>query len=295
MSLPATRAGVCAAAGVPAGAANNPEASSARAGSCGPAGMKSTAAGPNQRQPHQASTTASRAAAAMMARPARIATAREPNADGAAAVTKDRRPLAAHRYNRPFPARNLRVNPRLALLQPYPFERLRALFDGVTPDPAKRAISLAIGEPRHPTPRVVLDALAAGGPGIANYPTTMGSSALRETIAGWLARRHGLPLLDPATQVLPVLGSREALFAFAQAVVDGSRPDATVVVPNPFYQIYEGAALLRPSPMTGAVSRRTSGRARNSSTSARRTIPPAASSVWTSGACCSRCPTATAS
>ena len=136
------------------------------------------------------------------------------------------------------------MNPRLALLQPYPFERLRALFDGVTPDPAKRAISLAIGEPRHPTPRVVLDALAAGGPGIANYPTTMGSSALRETIAGWLARRHGLPLLDPATQVLPVLGSREALFAFAQAVVDGSRPDATVVVPNPFYQIYEGAALL---------------------------------------------------
>ena len=136
------------------------------------------------------------------------------------------------------------MNPRLALLQPYPFERLRALFDGVTPDPAKRAISLAIGEPRHPTPRLVLDALAAGGPGIANYPTTMGSSALRETIAGWLARRHGLPPLDPATQVLPVLGSREALFAFAQAVVDGSRPDATVVVPNPFYQIYEGAALL---------------------------------------------------
>jgi N-succinyldiaminopimelate aminotransferase len=136
------------------------------------------------------------------------------------------------------------VNPRLALLQPYPFERLRALFDGVTPNPAKRAISLAIGEPRHPTPRLVLDALTAGGPGLANYPMTMGSPALRETIAGWLSRRHVLPPLNPATQVLPVLGSREALFAFAQAVIDDTRPNATVVVPNPFYQIYEGAALL---------------------------------------------------
>ncbi len=138
----------------------------------------------------------------------------------------------------------LRVNPRLALLQPYPFERLRALFAGVTPNPAKRAISLAIGEPRHPTPRLVLDALCAGAPGLANYPMTMGSPPLREAIAAWLSRRHGLPPLDPATQVLPVLGSREALFAFAQAVIDATRPGATVVVPNPFYQIYEGAALL---------------------------------------------------
>jgi N-succinyldiaminopimelate aminotransferase len=129
-------------------------------------------------------------------------------------------------------------------LQPYPFERLRALFAGVTPSPAKHAISLAIGEPRHPTPRLVLDALCAGSPGLANYPMTMGSLPLREAIATWLARRHRLPPLDPATQVLPVLGSREALFAFAQAVIDGSRPGATVVVPNPFYQIYEGAALL---------------------------------------------------
>jgi len=136
------------------------------------------------------------------------------------------------------------VNPRLALLHPYPFERLRALFAGITPNPAKRAISLAIGEPKHPTPTLVLDALSAGGPGLANYPMTMGSPALREAIAGWLSRRHALPPLDPATQVLPVLGSREALFAFAQTVIDDTGDGATVVVPNPFYQIYEGAALL---------------------------------------------------
>jgi N-succinyldiaminopimelate aminotransferase len=136
------------------------------------------------------------------------------------------------------------MNPRLDLLQPYPFEKLRALFAGVTPDPAKRAISLSLGEPRHPTPRLILDALVASASAFANYPTTIGVPALREAIAGWLVRRHGLASLDPATQVLPVLGSREALFAFGQTVLDGSKPGATVVVPNPFYQIYEGAALL---------------------------------------------------
>ena len=136
------------------------------------------------------------------------------------------------------------MNPRLALLQPYPFERLRALFAGVTPDPAKRAISLSLGEPKHPTPSLILDALTRRRHALANYPTTPGAPALREAIAGWLARRHELPALDPPTQVLPMLGSREALFAFAQTVVDASRPGATVVVPNPFYQIYEGAALL---------------------------------------------------
>jgi len=136
------------------------------------------------------------------------------------------------------------VNPRLALLQPYPFERLRGLYAGITPDPAKRAISLSLGEPKHPTPRLIVDALLAGAGALANYPTTLGPPALREAIAGWLVRRHGLPALDPLTQVLPILGSREALFAFAQTIVDDSRPQATVVVPNPFYQIYEGAALL---------------------------------------------------
>ena len=136
------------------------------------------------------------------------------------------------------------LNPRLDLLHPYPFERLRALFAGVTPDPSKTPISLSIGEPKHRTPKLVLDALAEGGAGLANYPMTAGALALREAIAAWLARRHALPSLDAATQVLPTLGSREALFGFAQAIVDASRPNATVVVPNPFYQIYEGAALL---------------------------------------------------
>jgi len=136
------------------------------------------------------------------------------------------------------------VNPRLSRLQPYPFERLRSLFADVVPNPALTPINLSIGEPRHPTPPLLLDALTRSLGSLANYPTTIGAVALREAIAGWLARRHGLPSLDPGAQVLPVLGSREALFAFAQTVVDGSRAGATVVMPNPFYQIYEGAALL---------------------------------------------------
>jgi len=136
------------------------------------------------------------------------------------------------------------LNPRLSRLQPYPFERLRQSFAGVAPNPALAPINLSIGEPRHPTPALVLDALAAGARGLANYPTTIGAPALREAIAAWLIRRHGVPDIDPATQVLPVLGSREALFAFAQTAVDASRVGAMVLMPNPFYQIYEGAALL---------------------------------------------------
>ena len=136
------------------------------------------------------------------------------------------------------------MNPRLSLLQPYPFERLRQWCADVTPNPAQAPIDLSIGEPRHPTPALVTDALAAGMNGLANYPMTIGPQALRTAIAAWLVRRHGLATLDPETEVLPVLGSREALFAFAQTVVDGSRAGAVVLVPNPFYQIYEGAALL---------------------------------------------------
>lgn len=136
------------------------------------------------------------------------------------------------------------MNPQLARLQPYPFERLRQLFAGVAPAAGRRPISLSIGEPKHPTPQLVLDALCAGGAGLANYPITPGTPALREAIGGWLRRRHDLRALDEDTQVLPVLGSREALFAFAQTVIDASRVGATVVVPNPFYQIYEGATLL---------------------------------------------------
>ena len=139
---------------------------------------------------------------------------------------------------------NTTLNPRLSRLQPYPFERLRRSFAGVAADPALTPINLSIGEPRHPTPALVLEALAAGGRGLANYPTTIGPPGLREAIAAWLERRHGLSSLDPNTQVLPVLGSREALFSFAQTVIDASRAGATVLMPNPFYQIYEGAALL---------------------------------------------------
>ncbi len=136
------------------------------------------------------------------------------------------------------------MNPRLRLLAPYPFERLRALFAGVTPSTDKPPIALSIGEPKHPTPPFIQQALAEATGGLANYPMTTGPLPLREAIATWLARRYRLPPLDPATQVLPTLGSREALFAFAQTVVDASRVGATVAVPNPFYQIYEGAALL---------------------------------------------------
>ena len=136
------------------------------------------------------------------------------------------------------------MNPRLAALHPYPFQKLRELFAGVTPPPELSAINLSIGEPRHPTPQFIKDALIDGLDGLANYPITQGSDALRSAIANWANRRYGVEL-DPATQVLPVNGSREALFAFAQASVDSSRHGKRVIIsPNPFYQIYEGAALL---------------------------------------------------
>jgi len=135
------------------------------------------------------------------------------------------------------------MNPLLSHLQPYPFERLRQLFAGVTPPAHLSPISLGMGEPRHPTPQFIKDALSNNLGGLASYPATAGDLKLREAFTGWLGRRYALAL-DPATQVLPVNGSREALFAFAQTVIDPSRGDALVVCPNPFYQIYEGAALL---------------------------------------------------
>ncbi len=136
------------------------------------------------------------------------------------------------------------MNPLLQRLQPYPFERLRQLFSGVTPSPSHRSISLGIGEPRHPAPDFLKKALAdALDTGLSSYPATAGDPALREACAGWVQRRYGVAL-NPATQVLPVNGSREALFAFAQVVIDPTLPGATVISPNPFYQIYEGAALL---------------------------------------------------
>lgn len=135
------------------------------------------------------------------------------------------------------------MNPLLTRLQPYPFERLRALTADISRPPGYRAISLGLGEPRHATPTLIEQALIAGLPGLSNYPATAGAPELREAIAGWVRRRYDVTL-DAATQVLPVNGSREALFALAQTVVDASQPGATVVCPNPFYQIYEGAALL---------------------------------------------------
>ena len=135
------------------------------------------------------------------------------------------------------------MNPLLSDLQPYPFERLRQLFAGVTPPPDYRAISLGMGEPRHPTPPFIKEALCNNLGGLASYPATAGEPALRAALTQWLARRYALSL-DPGSQVLPVNGSREALFSFAQTVIDPSKGKPFVVCPNPFYQIYEGAALL---------------------------------------------------
>jgi N-succinyldiaminopimelate aminotransferase len=140
--------------------------------------------------------------------------------------------------------RIITMNPDLQLLQPYPFQKLAKLFGEVTPNPALKPISLHIGEPKHATPQFIKDALVAGLDGLAKYPTTTGCDALRTAIANWLANRYGIPSPNAKSQVLPVNGSREALFAFAQAVIDRSKKDPVVVCPNPFYQIYEGAALL---------------------------------------------------
>lgn len=136
------------------------------------------------------------------------------------------------------------MNPDLQRLQPYPFQKLAALFREVTPNKDFRAISLSIGEPKHATPQFIKDALTDNLDGLASYPTTAGTDALRATIADWLAQRYNIPAPDFKTQVLPVNGSREALFAFAQTVIDRSKPAPAVVCPNPFYQIYEGAAVL---------------------------------------------------
>lgn len=139
---------------------------------------------------------------------------------------------------------NPTVNPLLKQLHPYPFEQLKHLFSDVRPNPAYHHISLGIGEPKHPTPDFIKQALSDNLNGLANYPSTLGSDALRGAIAAWLQRRYGLPHIDPATQVLPVNGSREALFALTQTVIDPAQTEALVMCPNPFYQIYEGAAYL---------------------------------------------------
>ena len=136
------------------------------------------------------------------------------------------------------------MNPNLNLLQPYPFQRLRDLFKGTTPNPAYTPINLSIGEPKHATPSLIKDALVDNLVGLASYPTTIGALTLREAISNWISRRYGVAPLNPETAILPVTGSREALFAFAQLIVDRSKPKPVVISPNPFYQIYEGAAFL---------------------------------------------------
>lgn len=139
------------------------------------------------------------------------------------------------------------MNPRLRALHPYPFEKLRQLHAGVTAAAGKTPISLAIGEPQHQPPDFIPDALARHLSALGTYPTVAGSAALRAAAAGYLARRFALPpdAIDPDTMVLPVAGTREALFSFAQAMIDTSGAHAPLVVmPNPCYQIYEGAALL---------------------------------------------------
>jgi len=135
------------------------------------------------------------------------------------------------------------MNPRLAALHAYPFERLAALKAGLAPPAALSHIAMSIGEPQHHPPQLVLDALRDNLGRLGSYPATAGLPELRAACAGWLERRYRLGRVDPDTMVLPVNGTREALFAFVQAVVDaGSAP--LVAMPNPFYQIYEGAALL---------------------------------------------------
>jgi N-succinyldiaminopimelate aminotransferase len=137
------------------------------------------------------------------------------------------------------------MNPDIARLQPYPFEKIRVLLEGLTPADLP-AISLAIGEPKHPTPEFIHQAVIQHLQGLANYPLTKGSVALRESIANWLTWRFQLPTnsLNAEQHIIPVNGTREALFAFAQAVLDRTQSNAAVLMPNPFYQIYEGAAFL---------------------------------------------------
>ncbi len=139
------------------------------------------------------------------------------------------------------------MNVHLPLLHAYPFERLRQLFNGVTPDARFTPISLGIGEPRHATPALIKQAYctAIEGTGLAAYPATAGEPGLREAIAQWLRQRYQLQV-RASDQILPVNGSREALFAFAQTVIASTlgQPKPLVLCPNPFYQIYEGAALL---------------------------------------------------
>ena len=137
------------------------------------------------------------------------------------------------------------MNNDLQRLQPYPFEKLRALIENVSPTPDKARINLSIGEPQHAAPAFVADIITAHISRLNQYPTTRGSDALREAIARWILHRNPLvKTIDPAHEILPVSGTREALFSFAQATLNERQSGTAVGMPNPFYQIYEGAALM---------------------------------------------------
>ena len=138
------------------------------------------------------------------------------------------------------------MNHYLDLLQPYPFEKLNALKAGITPPSHLSSISLSIGEPKHETPAFVVDALVKSLRHLSTYPNTKGLPELRGAISNWGTRRFKLKTLDIESEILPVNGTREALFAFAQAVIDLDSKAAkpVVIMPNPFYQIYEGATYL---------------------------------------------------
>ena len=138
------------------------------------------------------------------------------------------------------------MNPDLSQLHPYPFEKLAELKRDWTAPDGIDPLALSIGEPQHNPPSLALEALTGNLAGLAKYPGTRGSDTLRNTLAGWINRRYSLGAtgIDPDTQVLPVNGTREALFAIAQCLLDRTVPGAQVLVPNPFYQIYEGATLL---------------------------------------------------
>jgi N-succinyldiaminopimelate aminotransferase len=136
------------------------------------------------------------------------------------------------------------MNQNLNLLQPYPFQRLSSLFDNITPNAQYTPVNLSIGEPKHTTPSIIKNSLMDNITSLANYPTTIGSLNLRQAISNWVSRRYNIPALDVEKEIIPINGSREALFAIAQAVIDTSKTKPIVISPNPFYQIYEGAALL---------------------------------------------------
>jgi N-succinyldiaminopimelate aminotransferase len=136
------------------------------------------------------------------------------------------------------------MNPLLNKLHPYPFQRFGKILRGIQPSPEHELIRLSIGEPQHETPKVILDELSGNLDGIAHYPTTQGSPELRSAIKQWIENRFGMTDIDPDREILPVNGTREALFALGQVVLSPNNSGSVVVMPNPFYQIYEGAALL---------------------------------------------------